>query len=172
VKKSLPKYLFMLFLMFGGVALDFQSKQWAEQELKGRPAISVVSCFLDVRYTQNRGMVFGMFNGRMHRIASMALLTFRILILIGLTLFIGNNRTQPLLPLAPFALFWTGALGNLIDPFVYGYVVDFLHIKIGGIIDWPFVFNLADAYITTGFGLFLFIGLTHRKNPVYRTFGF
>jgi signal peptidase II len=43
-----------------------------------------------------------------------------------------------------------GAIGNLIAPFLYGYVVDFIHIQAGNVLNWPFYFNLADAFITIG----------------------
>ena len=52
-------------------------------------------------------------------------------------------------------LFWVGAIGNLIDPFVYGYVVDFIHIHAGNVLNWPFYFNVADACITVGMILLL-----------------
>jgi signal peptidase II len=38
-----------------------------------------------------------------------------------------------------------GAIGNLIDRARYGYVVDFVDVRL-----WPFVFNVADASITLG----------------------
>ena len=63
--------------------------------------------------------------------------------------------------LLPFLFFWIGALGNLIDPFKYGYVVDFIHIQAGDFLNWPFYFNLADAYITIGVFLILFKETAH-----------
>lgn len=58
----------------------------------------------------------------------------------------------------------TGALGNLIDRLVNGYVVDFIHWFYKGF-DWP-VFNLADAYVTVGMILliieFLFFSKTEK----------
>ncbi|MFO7952765.1 MAG: signal peptidase II, partial [Bacillota bacterium] len=43
-----------------------------------------------------------------------------------------------------------GALGNLIDRVIGGYVIDFLSFSI-----WPPVFNLADSAIVVGIGLFV-----------------
>ena len=45
-----------------------------------------------------------------------------------------------------FFSFFVGAAGNLIDPFLYGYVVDFIHIKAGNVLNWPFYFNVAGTY--------------------------
>ncbi|OPL18278.1 MAG: hypothetical protein AVO35_05365 [Candidatus Aegiribacteria sp. MLS_C] len=54
-----------------------------------------------------------------------------------------------------------GALGNLLDRFMYGRVVDFIDIGLGGS-RWP-TFNVADVAITMG-GLVLVI-LYRRKGP-------
>ena len=47
-----------------------------------------------------------------------------------------------------------GALGNLVDRFRYGYVVDFIDFHV-----WP-VFNLADTCVVIGAGLLMIHGLT------------
>jgi signal peptidase II len=72
---------------------------------------------------------------------------------------IWNSRKKPILFLLPFLLFWAGAIGNIIDPFLYGYVVDFIHIRLWKYDIWPFYFNLADAYITFGMIIFLILNL-------------
>ena len=79
----------------------------------------------------------------------------RAAILVGVTVFIALNRARPLLFLLPFLLIWAGAIGNLIDAFTYGYVVDFIHLRLGRLVDWPFLFNLADAYVCVGVSLLL-----------------
>ena len=55
----------------------------------------------------------------------------------------------------PFAiaLVMGGALGNVIDRFVYGAVVDFLSFHVAGFY-WP-AFNVADSGITVGVILML-----------------
>jgi len=59
---------------------------------------------------------------------------------------------QPLLALA-LALILGGAVGNLIDRLVLGYVVDFIDVYWRGY-HWP-AFNLADSAITVGAVLFV-----------------
>jgi signal peptidase II len=61
-------------------------------------------------------------------------------------------RNQPLLSLA-FALIFGGAIGNLIDRFRFGSVVDFLDFYVGAW-HWP-AFNVADSAITVGIGIFV-----------------
>ena len=51
-----------------------------------------------------------------------------------------------------------GALGNVVDRLLYGYVLDFLNMSCCGINN-PFVFNVADIFIFAGAaGLILFEG--------------
>lgn len=58
-----------------------------------------------------------------------------------------RHQSERLLPLA-FAMIIGGAVGNVIDRFLYGAVVDFLYFHIGRY-GWP-AFNLADSAITLG----------------------
>ena len=63
-----------------------------------------------------------------------------------------RNPTQKLFCWA-LALILGGALGNLIDRVAYGHVIDFLDFHLAGW-HWP-AFNVADAAITLGAGLFV-----------------
>jgi signal peptidase II len=62
-----------------------------------------------------------------------------------------------------FAMIIAGALGNIIDRFVYGHVVDYILFYTR---TWSFaVFNLADSFITVGAGLILLDEiLAHRRS--------
>jgi signal peptidase II len=61
-------------------------------------------------------------------------------------------KTQTMLNIA-FALMLSGALGNLIDRVLFGYVIDFLDFYIGNR-HWP-AFNIADAMIFIGAALMI-----------------
>lgn len=67
----------------------------------------------------------------------------------------------PLLPLA-LSLILGGALGNVIDRALHGYVIDFIDFYYGSW-HWP-AFNVADAAITVGAIIFIFDSIldTHR----------
>lgn len=82
------------------------------------------------------------------------------IILLGLIIFFAGKELNigKLLSKFSVALILGGGAGNLIDRFVYGYVVDFI-----GIWKWP-VFNLADLFITIGVLLIiLFYGKIKRN---------
>lgn len=70
-----------------------------------------------------------------------------------LLVMIWQQRNERLLP-AALSLVVGGAVGNVIDRFNLGEVVDFLSFHAGSHY-WP-AFNLADAAITLGVGLMLF----------------
>jgi signal peptidase II len=60
-----------------------------------------------------------------------------------------------------FALIIGGALGNLIDRSLLGYVVDYILFHLP---NWSFaVFNMADVYISTGAGLIILDELVQWK---------
>ena len=54
-----------------------------------------------------------------------------------------------------------GALGNIFDRLPDGYVTDFLHLKIN---NFSFIFNIADASITIGAVLLIYLELFKKDN--------
>jgi signal peptidase II len=60
------------------------------------------------------------------------------------------------------ALIFGGAVGNLIDRFRYGHVVDFLDFYIGTA-HWP-AFNVADSAISVGMAILLY-HMVFKKMP-------
>jgi len=84
-------------------------------------------------------------------------------LLVSLVLVVWLRRLpagQPRLALA-LSLVLGGALGNLIDRVMYGYVIDFIDLYYGTW-HWP-VFNLADSAITLGAALLVLDTLMSRE---------
>ena len=75
------------------------------------------------------------------------LLALRIGLILALFFYVIAYNTKPLLRF-PFALILAGAIGNVIDYFIYGHVVDMFHFVLWGY-DFP-VFNVADSSIFLG----------------------
>lgn len=79
-------------------------------------------------------------------------------------------RSRTLLATLALGLIIGGAIGNAIDRFAYGAVVDFalFHVQIGEkILNW-YVFNLADVAIVAGVAALLydsFLGVPAAKAP-------
>ncbi len=71
-----------------------------------------------------------------------------------------NPKKQRLLGIA-FALILSGAVGNLIDRALFGYVIDFLDFHWAG---FHFAaFNIADSAIFIGAALMIFESLTNKE---------
>jgi signal peptidase II len=168
MKSKFLKYVFILFVMLAGCSSDFESKKLANT-MKDGQSVTIIKNMMDLRLSENRGMIFGIQNGSMPKQTKVILIITRILILIALCYYIWINRGKPVYFLLPFLLIWSGALGNLIDQFIYGYVIDFIHIGYKGVLDWPFYFNLADAYVTIGIVLLFIMNMFQNRgtsNPV------
>lgn len=131
------------------IGIDQITKTWAFSQLyQADRAIPVIEDVFEFRFTKNYGVAFSMLEG--HR-----------WVFIPITILIGGLILAMMLrsPLRKYKLFditcvliLSGAIGNLIDRIVYGYVVDFLYFEL---IDFP-IFNFADCCVVIGAAL-LFI---------------
>ena len=134
--------------------LDQLSKLIIHASLKPLNEIVLIPRYLELILVKNRGLVFGMLSGRLGGFSTWIFLGITIIALaIIIHLFFRTESKAVLLPLA-LSLVLSGALGNLIDRFHWGYVVDFINMHYRGHY-WP-TFNVADIAITFGI-IFLII---------------
>jgi signal peptidase II len=96
--------------------------------------------------TRNHGVAFGFLPGR--HVAVTVLVGVALLVLL---VYFARHRNKPLIWL-PTGMLLGGALGNILDRLRAGSVTDFVKLPLG----WP-AFNLADACITLGVLLLLFV---------------
>ncbi len=114
-------------------------------------SIDVLPPLIRFVYGENRGINFGLGYG----IPVWVLIAIAVLIC-GLVLWWITRNAQPKLAYLSAGLLIGGALANVLDRLIYGYVLDFLNMSCCGI-DNPFVFNVADIFIFAGaFGLVFF----------------
>lgn len=84
--------------------------------------------------------------------------------LIALVVFGWLLRERKLADIVPLGLILGGALGNIQDRALYGYVIDYADLHFGHI--RPFlIFNIADAAISIGVALILVRALFMREKP-------
>lgn len=104
-----------------------------------------ITSFFNIVFTKNRGMSFGLFNHRSSFIFYVitSLVIFLCLYL-GYWIWKEKNRST----VTSLSLILGGALGNLIDRFSHGGVIDFLDFHIH-LLHWP-AFNVADSFIFLG----------------------
>ncbi|MCE8512538.1 signal peptidase II [Ruegeria pomeroyi] len=112
-----------------------------------RGSIEVLPPFLTFRYGENRGINFGLFQGEGDA-ARWILIGLSLAICAVVLFWLSRGRPSRWM-LIGGGLLIGGALGNVIDRLIYGYVLDFLNMSCCGI-DNPYVFNVADIFIFAG----------------------
>ena len=150
------------------LALDQASKLWLLYVFDiGRRGTVEVTPFFDLVLAWNIGISFGWFQND-SQIAQIALMLVKAAAVIALAIWMARSRT--LIATVALGLIIGGAIGNAIDRFAYGAVVDFalFHLQIGGKpFNW-YVFNLADVGIVAGVAALLydsFLGVPAAKAP-------
>ena len=83
--------------------------------------------------------------------------------IVAYILYLAINETNYKKALS-FSIIAGGALGNIIDRAMQGYVTDFLHLKINNFSF--FIFNMADAFITIGAILIIYFELKTNSDDV------
>ena len=148
--------------------LDQASKLWLLYvfDLAHRGAVRVTP-FFDLVLAWNVGISFGWFQTD-NQFAQVVLITIKAVAVIVLGIWMARSST--LLATVALGLIIGGAVGNGIDRFLHGAVVDFalFHLEIGGkTFNW-YVFNLADVAIVAGVAALLydsFLGVPAAKAP-------
>lgn len=134
------------------LALDQVSKYFIEMWLIPYRELAVFEYF-SLALSYNQGVAFGIFHDASSAVH--VLLQIVILYIIGWLLYTLHKLKRSELPLLwPLALILGGALGNGVDRFLDGRIVDFLALHYE---DWYWpTFNIADMAITIGAGLFIY----------------
>jgi len=114
---------------------------------------------LHITPVYNNGAAFGLFK-ELNLSVFIAVSIFASLFIVYI-IFVKKPKSR-LLILALF-LILSGAIGNLTDRITYGYVLDFIDLRV-----WP-VFNIADSAITIGAILILFYLFNTKSNTKDRT---
>ena len=130
------------------IVLDQATKTVLLRYLYPLQVIETIPGLLNIVYFKNTGAAFGIFSGG-GALSKLFLLAVTLGALIVLGLLLKESKGAG----ATFALSLIvgGAIGNLIDRLLFGYVVDFLDLHIGTL-HWP-AFNVADSAITIGVAL-------------------
>jgi signal peptidase II len=150
------------------LVLDQASKFWLLDvfDIAHRGTVRVTP-FFDLVLAWNVGISFGWFQND-SQAAQIALMIVKAVAVIVLAIWMARSRT--VMATVALGLIIGGAIGNAIDRFAYGAVVDFalFHLEIGGnTFNW-YVFNLADVAIVAGVAALLydsFLGVPAAKAP-------
>ena len=147
--------LFYPIIIVALMSIDQLTKALVARSVHFQSSKSIIPGFFNLTHIRNRGAIFGFFSHSESRILFI-FLTLVSLVALGLVIyyFFKTPSSQSFMNIS-LSVILAGALGNLIDRVFRGYVIDFLDFYIKGW-HWP-SFNVADACITTGAFLLIFI---------------
>lgn len=133
----------MIILTLIFLIIDIVSKVIVSRYILLDKSIKLINNFLYITYVRNTGAAWSMFSSR-----SVLVLIISSFIILGIILHVYKNKPKKRMEKIAYSLIIGGALGNLINRITYGYVIDFIDIKIFKY-DYP-IFNLADSFIVIG----------------------
>lgn len=137
------------------IGIDQAVKIFVDRHMLTGDTLPVMENIFHITYVQNRGIAFGIFQGKVD-IISIA----TVVAIIGIIIyFLINVKKSGSFERAAYIFIIAGAVGNMIDRLMRGYVVDMLDFR--GI--WSFVFNIADVYINLGVIILLLDLLLKRR---------
>ena len=144
IKKLVFIYLFTLCL----VGVDQLTKYLAASLIERGHRNTLIPGFFYFTYCENTGAAWSIFTGKTILLALVSLLAAAVICFI-----LHHSTTMPLA--FSLGLILAGAIGNMIDRFARGYVIDFLDFDIFRY-NFP-VFNFADMCVVIGCFLLAFV---------------
>ena len=151
---------FLVVLLASLISLDQLSKAWIYKNFEVFESIEVFY-FLNFTFVKNYGFAFSFLNDESLNLnALIGVLIFFICVYLAYFIFLKAHKEILLKnQLMSFSLILAGGLGNLLDRLMYGYVIDFIDITFN-----PYVFNLADSYVTIGLIMYVIFSLKSKPN--------
>ena len=134
-------------------ALDRWTKAAVAGALPLHTSHPVIPGFFDLVHARNTGIAFSLLDDASPLVREWLLPLFSVVAVVAIFVLFWKQSGEGSRMRWALALILTGAVGNLYDRLMYGYVVDFLDVYVGSW-HWP-AFNVADSCITIGAGLLL-----------------
>ena len=152
------QYYFLLII--GILVADFATKSWIVQHL----ALSngwAVNEFINIVRVHNSGAAFG-FLSNQNGWQVIFLSTLALVVSVVIAYYLIKTPLKQTFLLLSLSLIVCGALGNTIDRFIYGFVIDFIDVHYQGY-HWP-AFNIADTVISLGAFFFILDNIKSGKD--------
>ena len=138
------------------VLIDIVSKQLVSHFLVEGESIVIIPKFFSLTFAKNTGVAFSMLEGMNIFIVIVTIIVIWCIIRYIL------HSSYLFYEVVGYSFIIGGAIGNLIDRIIYGYVIDFFDFNILGY-DFP-VFNIADSAIVIG--VILIVIFSFKKGDV------
>ena len=135
---------------------DILTKQLVLNTMIEHQSITIIKNFFSITFAQNTGVAFSFLEGKVPLIIIMT--SFVIIFILKYLKTTNLNKIETIC----YGLVLGGAIGNLLDRLIYGYVIDFLDFNLFG---YPFpIFNLADTFIVIGIIILLILSIIESRN--------
>lgn len=154
------KRVHFLILSAAVILLDLWTKSLVLARIELHEAITVVPNFFQLVHVRNTGAAFGLGANASSKLVPILLNAGAIAVFCVVVIYALRTAVTDRLLQTGLHLILGGAIGNLLDRFRFGYVVDFLDVYVGRH-HWP-AFNVADSAICIGIALLFF---DMRKKP-------
>ncbi len=132
-------YVFLFLIM---LVIDQYTKYIIDSSFFVTESVPIIDNLLNLTYVQNRGIAFGLFQGKLDIVTIFAI----VAVLFIFINFIRTFKKIDILEKIAYTMILSGAVGNIIDRLLRGFVVDMIDFR--GI--WSFIFNFADVWINIG----------------------
>ncbi len=130
------------------VIIDQLSKALVRATLPLHESVTVVPGFVDFTHVQNTGAAFGLLNAADFPFKGAIIALVASIALLGVALYAVTLPAHQRAARIGLALVLGGAMGNLVDRLLSGYVIDFVDVYWQQYHFWAF--NVADSAITIG----------------------
>ena len=138
-KKKIILYIISIAIILTVIAIDLISKHFTTDYSETK---NIIPYIINFKSSQNTGAAWSIFSGS---VIALSIVTFlAIALIIVYAIFSKSNSALFFISLS---LILGGAIGNLIDRLVFGYVRDFIQFDFWQ--TFP-IFNLADTFLTIG----------------------
>ncbi len=147
ILRTRTKQQLIVFILL--LAADQLSKWWIEQQLPFFRLV-IIDGFFDIVKAHNFGVAFSMFANWSNEWRTNLLIALAVGIAIGVSVWWWKEQKRPKGDSWLLMLVLVGAVGNISDRVVFGYVVDFIdwYVVWNGVAHhWP-AFNIADICIS------------------------
>ena len=142
------------------IVLDIWTKALVLARIDMHETITIIPNFFQLVHVRNTGAAFGIGANASSRLVPLLLNAGAIAVFFVVVVYALRSAVTDRVLQTGLHLILGGAIGNLLDRFRFGYVVDFLDVYVGSK-HWP-AFNVADSAICIGIAL-LFLDM--RKKP-------
>ncbi|HYR29808.1 MAG TPA: signal peptidase II [Thermoanaerobaculia bacterium] len=149
-----------LLISIAVIVLDIWTKHLVLKRIDLHEAIPIIPNFFQLVHVRNTGAAFGIGANAASKLVPLLLNVGAIAVFLVVVVYALRSAVSDKVLQTGLHLILGGAIGNLLDRFRFGYVVDFLDVYVGSH-HWP-AFNVADSAICIGIAL-LFLDM--RKKP-------